>query len=202
MREFVNSSPRKLTRQGKIQTLTADGRNPRVLTTCLLEELCFTCPLEKKTRGGLVLCFSTSPSGGNLCAHSGGSMQPAGGSGLLAKWASAGPQPPAASMRSRWEPFPADGRVQPGNSFPDSQVSGLRGGVIAVISFTGQLQLKQEMSCWVICSPQTSGHHGVSFSFAKPPGSSRAGAPDTQNRSIYEGTFSHLSKPGNVIYIG
>lgn len=116
----------------------------------------------------------------------------------LVRQTSGGPKPPAASTERRWKPFPTEGRML---SFRAArkclsrlQVSGLRGGVIAVISFRGELWLKQEMSRRAICSPQTSENHGFSFSFANRLGSWKAGKADTQSLPIYEGVFSHLSK--------
>lgn len=111
----------------------------------------------------------------------------------LVRQTSGGSEPPAASTERRWKPFSTEGRVlslcAARKRLSRLQVSGLRGRVIAVISFRGELWLKQEMSRRAICSPQTPGNHGFSFSFANRLGSWRAGKADTQNLPIYEGSF-------------
>lgn len=52
----------------------------------------------------------------------------------------------APAPSGRWKPVPADGREQPGNSFPDSRVSSLGAPrrSACVISFPGQLQLNRK----------------------------------------------------------
>ena len=171
------SSTRKLQQRGKVLTLVLDSAGSQGSSQSASgRQLGLTCPLQRiKPETPLPLLLHRSLVWEAVCSL-GGVYR------LVTKagwWALECRAPSFCAARKRLSRL---------------QVSGLRGGVIAVISFRGELWLKQEMSRRAICSPQTSGHQVSPFPLQVGLGSWRPGEADTQRPSICEGAFSHLAK--------
>ena len=172
------------------------SRKSRVFTVCLREAAGPHLPsTENKTRDTSASASPHVPGEGS-CVLTQGGLQ-VGHKGWVV-----GPSPPP-PPREQMQALPPECRAPSfcvaRKRLSRLQVSGLRGGVIAVISFRGELWLEQEMSRRAICSPQTSGHHGFSFSLASGPGLLEArgsqGRPTLRSHPSVKGPFPTLQSP-------